>query len=147
MRTLVAATAVVLVLSACGSSPTVGDLPGAAPSPSGSTGTGTGAGTGTDCGAVVLRQGEQLEVVGATERACLEAALREGRSATLTVTAPTVEGDPVTTSWRLDADGSLSADIDASRDRYAGSQPRTRATCGVVTSLPTPLECDSSQTG
>ncbi|KGN40199.1 hypothetical protein [Knoellia aerolata] len=123
------------VLVACGSSPPVADTPGPEASPSEST--------GTDCGEVVLRQGEQLEVAGATQRACLEEALREGRGATLTVTETTTEGDPVVTSWRLDDDGSLSGDVDATKDAFAGSLRTYSVSCGRITTLPTPLVCDS----
>lgn len=97
------------------------------------------------CGEVVLAQGEVLEVAGSMQRTCLESALRDGRSATLTVTAPTVEGDPVTTAWVVTADGTLSADSDTSRDRFADPSGDYRVTCGRVTTLPRPLECPARE--
>ena len=96
------------------------------------------------CGDVVLGQGELLEVAGAAERSCLEGALRDGRSATLTVTEPTVEGDPIVTAWRLMADGTLTAVIDSSRDRFGGEPRMTRVSCGRVTALPNPMSCASA---
>lgn len=80
-------------------------------------------------------------MVGATEVDCLERALRENRSAGLTITAPTVEGDPIVTSWHLAADGTLAADIDASKDRFS-SEGHTHVSCGRVTELPNLLTCE-----
>ena len=141
MRSLVAATAVVVVLSACGAAPPpAGDLPRPAPSPPGS------AGTDSDCGAVVLRQGELLEVAGATERACLERpCVRSQRDPQRQHTHG--EGRPIVTSWRLGPTVAERRHRPPAVTRYAGSPPRTRASCGVVTSLPSPLECGSSGRG
>ncbi|MFW5470171.1 hypothetical protein ACOCJ4_09020 [Knoellia sp. CPCC 206435] len=138
------------VLAACGSVSDVGDVPGPASTPGASTSTGPGPapkpgpGTDTDCGKVVLAQGQRLEVVGSQERACLEEALRDGRGATLSVTEPTVEGDPIVTSWTLADDGTLTADIDSSQDRFGGEPRLTRVLCGRVSALPDPLRCDGS---
>ena len=141
MRTLaagLAAVAAVLTLvSACGSSATAPDAVPSLPASSGSS-------ARVDCGEVVLRQGETLEVAGATQRACLEAALREGRSATLTVTETTTEGDPIVTSWRLHDDGTLSGDVDATKDAFAGSLKTYSVSCGRISTLPTPLACEST---
>lgn len=133
-------------LAACGSAGVVGDAPGPASTPGASTSasSGTGADTGTDCGEVVLAQGQRLEVVGSRERACLAEALRDGRRATLAVTEPTVEGDPIVTSWTLAADGTLTAEIDSSQDRFGGEPRLTRVSCGRVSVLPDPLRCDGS---
>ena len=124
------------LLSACGSSTPAPDAVPSSRARSSPASSAQG-----DCGEVVLRQGEMLEAVGARERACLEDALADGRSATLTVTAPTVEGDPVTTTWAVAADGTLSADSDVSRDRFADPSADYRVICGRVTTLPRPLEC------
>lgn len=95
------------------------------------------------CGDVVLDQGELLEVEGSAQRACLEAAFRDGRGATLTVTAPSVEGHPSVFHWQLSADGTLSADIDSSKDPF-NSADHSRQSCGRVTALPNPLSCAAS---
>ena len=143
MRTLAAGLAavagVVTLVSACGSSATAPDAV-----PSSVARSSTASSAQVDCGEVVLRQGETLEVAGATQRACLEAALREGRSATLTVTETTTEGDPIVTSWRLHDDGTLSGDVDATKDAFAGSLKTYSVSCGRISTLPTPLACEST---
>ncbi len=126
---------VVTLLSACGSSTAAPDAVPSSPAPSAEV----------DCGQVVLRQGEQLEVAGSRGRACLEDALRQGRSAALTVTAPTVEGDPVNTTWVVTSDGGLSADSDTTRDRFADPSADHGVSCGRVTTLPSPLECPPAE--
>jgi len=68
--------------------------------------------------------------------------MRDGHRATLAVTTPTVEGDPIVVSWRLDNDGALSGDVDATQDRFAGSTKTYSVSCGRITELPTPLACD-----
>lgn len=95
------------------------------------------------CGKVVLKQGEELAVAGAKELACLEGALREGRRATLTVTAPSVEGHPSVFHWQLSADRTLSADIDSSRDPFS-SDAHSHHSCGRISELPDPLTCAPS---
>lgn len=120
--------------TACGSP--AASLPAAAPSKTPTA--------EVSCGDVVLGQGELLEVEGSAQRTCLEAAFRDGRGAALTVTAPTVEGDPIVTIWNLAADGTLVADFDSSRDRF-GADPRlAKVSCGRVTALPNPLRCTAS---
>ncbi|MFC7488390.1 hypothetical protein ACOCJ7_09175 [Knoellia sp. CPCC 206453] len=122
------------LLAACGSHTSASDTPQAVPS----------ATADIRCGSLVLDQGELLEVAGAEEIACLESALRERRSAALTVTAPTVEGDPIVFGWRLTADGTLTSDIDSSRDSFGGEPRQTRLSCGRITQLPNPLSCAQS---
>ena len=95
------------------------------------------------CGEVVMDQGEQLSSAGATELACLESALREGRRARLTVTAPSVEGRPSVFHWQLSADRALSADIDSSRDPFS-SDAHSHHSCGRISELPDPLTCTPS---
>ena len=63
----------------------------------------------------------------------------------MAVTSTTTEGDPVTTTWQLAADGTLSADTDTSRDRFADPSADYRVSCGRVTTLPTPLECPPAE--
>ena len=106
----------IAVLRSCGSPTTPGNP---APSPD--------ATAEVSCGDVVLEQGEQLALAAATELACLERALKES----LSDTGPTVEGDPIVTSWQPTSDGSLSADIDSSEDRFGSAaaltSPRPRS--------------------
>ena len=123
----------IAVLGSCGSPTTPGNP---APSPD--------ATAEVSCGDVVLEQGEQLALAAATELACLERALKESLSAALTVTGPTVEGDPIVTSWQLTSDGTLSADIDSSKDRF-GSEDHTHVSCGQVTELPDMMTCEAKQ--
>ncbi|EAP98750.1 lipoyltransferase [Janibacter sp. HTCC2649] len=132
MRRLIVVGTVAL-LTGCGSSV-------ASPRPATSSQTPTAE---ISCGEVELGQGEVLEVGGAKERACFEGALREGRAATLAVSQPTIEGDPIVTTWRLATDRTLTGDIDSSKDRF-GNQAHTLVSCGRITQLPDPLRCAQS---
>lgn len=132
------------LLTSCGLTTSASDDPTQAPTRT-PTRTPTSSATfDVSCGEVVLAQGEVLEVAGSTQRACLEDALRDGRSATLAITAPTVEGDPIVTSWHLSDDGTLTAVIDSTQDRFAGEPRVTRSSCGRVTELPDLLTCEPS---
>ncbi|WP_353950367.1 hypothetical protein V6K52_12065 [Knoellia sp. S7-12] len=138
MKGLVCAGLVALV-SACGSA--AGSPP--ASTPSVSTPSHTAANTPAaefSCGEVVLKQGEEPAEAGAKELACLGRALKEGRRATLDVTAPSVEGHLSVSHWQLSSDGTLSADIDSSRDPFS-SEDHTHQSCGRITELPDPLSC------
>jgi hypothetical protein len=55
------------------------------------------------------------------EIACMRAALAEHRTADVTISMPTVEGDPVHQTFRLDPSGQVALTIDASEDRFHGS--------------------------
>lgn len=127
------------LLTACGSQ-AVPD-----PDPAASASASPSVATEARCGAVVLDQGERLDVVAKDELACLDGALQSGRAATLTVTAPTDEGDPIVTAWHLTATGTLDAEVDASRDSFRASGPATtHVSCGRITQLPDPLSCAPS---
>ncbi|KRE41003.1 hypothetical protein [Knoellia sp. Soil729] len=127
------------LLTSCGST-SVGENPTLAPlaTPPSS------ASDDVSCGDVVLDQGEQLTVAAAAELACLDRALEESRRAALTVTTPTAEGDPIVTSWQLTYDGTLTADIDSSKDRF-GSEEHSHVSCGTVTELPDLTTCGRQQ--
>ena len=71
------------------------------------------------CGSLQLQQDEELEVDGKTELACLESALASRRGAELTVRRPTTEGDPVTTYYRVTADGSTEVYTDSTQDAFS----------------------------
>lgn len=61
-------------------------------------------------------------------RECLIDAWRESRPAELISERPTVEGDPVTTIYRVLPDGSVEMFVDMTRDRY-GSGEWERLVC------------------
>jgi len=71
-----------------------------------------------DCGSLTLHQGG---VVPAAAVTCLAGALSGGSSARLVVTAPTVEGDPIVTTYLTKAGGHVSVTTDARADTYGGS--------------------------
>ncbi|GEL93458.1 hypothetical protein [Cellulomonas composti] len=93
--------------------------------------------TGT-CGEIVLGQGEQVP---ATAWACLDAAT--GTGATLVVTFPTTEGDPIVTTYRVgpDVDG-LEITTDATQDRFGGPDAGiSTETCPDTVTAAEPLGC------
>ncbi len=80
------------------------------------------------CGSLQLQQGEDLEVDGRKELACLERAMDSGRGAELVVRYPTTEGDPVTDYYRVNPDGSTEVYTDSTQDAF-GDQKWSVATC------------------
>ncbi|XVV08923.1 DUF4362 domain-containing protein [Actinoplanes sp. CA-131856] len=82
-------------------------------------------GTVTDCGTFTLDQGETLPQDAGL---CLLTASREGRIARLSVTAPTVEGDPIVTVYATRPDGGVEVVEDTRADAY-GAQEITREVC------------------
>lgn len=75
-----------------------------------------------NCGALALAQGDRLSVAGRKQVACLTAALESGGGAELKVQAPTTEGDPITTYYRVTPDRTTEAFIDSTADAFG---PRT----------------------
>ncbi|GAA1359252.1 hypothetical protein [Catellatospora chokoriensis] len=71
------------------------------------------------CGEVSLGQGEQMQQKAVQEIACLQRALKDGESAELKVTHPTVEGDPLRTYYRVLPQGRLEVYTDSTDDRYS----------------------------
>ena len=78
--------------------------------------------SGTSCGDVTLAQGA---TAGVPESAltCFTTALADERRVTLTVTEPTVEGDPVTTTYTALLGNHVQVDVDSSKDAFAGMNP------------------------
>lgn len=76
----------------------------------------------TSCGVVTLAQGD---TAGVPESAltCFTAALADQKRVTLTVTEPTVEGDPVTTTYTALLGNHVQVDVDSSKDAFAGMNP------------------------
>ena len=71
------------------------------------------------------------EGVDPAARQCLLEAFRDGRSAELTSTMNSVEGDPITRILRVHADGPVEIFIDATRDRF-GSGRWERLACRAL---------------
>lgn len=95
----------------------------------------------SDCGTWTVGQGERLAPQAAD---CLRDAVRDRRPARLVVTAPTVEGDPITTSYAVRADGRVEVTIDSRLDRF-GSGRIERQTCqGPVLDAGRPAFADCS---
>lgn len=102
-----------------------------------------GAGT-QDCGTLVLQQGQEVprEAV-----QCFVEAVTARRPARLVVTLPTVEGDPVTTTYAVAIDGRVEVTTDARADRF-GSGRVERQTCtgpAVQDGLPSFATCSSPE--
>jgi hypothetical protein len=70
------------------------------------------------CGTYTAGEGE-LSAEDAAIRECFLAAFREGTQKELTVTAPSLEGDPITTIYRVLGRGDLELFVDASADTFA----------------------------
>ncbi|MFB7356184.1 hypothetical protein [Streptomyces gardneri] len=71
------------------------------------------------CGEVSLDQGEEMQKQAAREIACLQRALKNGESAELKVSYPTVEGDPIREYYRLTPQGRLEVYTDSTDDHYS----------------------------
>ncbi|MEH0842128.1 DUF4362 domain-containing protein [Micromonospora sp. CPCC 205711] len=127
--TRTAPLALLLALAAC--TPTESG-PAAAPSgpsvpPPGTTAPATDA--VRECGTWTVAQGGELP---ARAAGCLLDAVRDRRPARLVVTRPTVEGDPITTSFVAGSDGRVEVTEDGRLDRF-GSRRIERRTCTAVT--------------
>lgn len=75
----------------------------------------------------------QTEAPNIEMRQCLLSAYNDGRAAELVSTRPTVEGDPITTYYRVWPNATTAVEVfqDASRDRYA-ADAWTRTTCAHI---------------
>ena len=113
------ALAVTLLLAGCTAQPSLAARPTAPPSePPVELDT-------QDCGALVLRQGQ--EVPASVLRCVIEAAGAR-QPARLVITRPTIEGDPITTSYAVAVDGRVEVTTDARADRFGSGQVK-RQTC------------------
>jgi len=77
------------------------------------------------CGEFGLPQGKGLPE---TAMRCIIDAAAQGRPAGLKETRPTVEGDPISTWYRVRADGSVEVTRDTTKDRF-GNQGIVREVC------------------
>ncbi|MFC8619774.1 DUF4362 domain-containing protein [Micromonospora purpureochromogenes] len=145
-KTRAIALALLLAVAACApadGAPTASPPTTAAP-PSAASPTAVGPDAPRDCGTWTVEQGEEL-----TPRAgaCLGDALRDRLPARLVVTAPTVEGDPITTSYLTRPDGRVEVTTDARRDRF-GSRRVERQICDgppIAAGLPVFGRCSTPQ--
>jgi len=71
------------------------------------------------CGEVTLEQGERLKLEGRSEFECLRAAFTSGSGAELKVQSPTVEGDPVTSYYRVTPAGTTEVYVDSTQDGFS----------------------------
>ena len=109
-RTALAALAAVLVMAACG-----GDSKGGGPSASASP---ADRRRMPSCGTYTAPAGE-LADADRTARACFLDAFRQGEQKELTITVTSIEGDPITTIYRVLGAGDLELFVDASADEFA----------------------------
>lgn len=112
--------------------------PGTAIGSTGSTSAGTTPGQtaastapGIDCGTFKLGQGEKLP---AAALRCLTGAAAAGEPARLQQTSPTVEGDPITTTYIVVAPGHLRVVHDARADRFGSGDVRWQS-CTSLTQV------------
>jgi len=73
----------------------------------------------TRCGEYAIPQG--TPGIPADRLDCLSSAFAARRTATLTVTEPTTEGDPVITTYTTTVDGTVDVVVDATADTWAGT--------------------------
>ncbi|HEU4423569.1 MAG TPA: DUF4362 domain-containing protein [Pilimelia sp.] len=79
----------------------------------------------TDCGTFDLGQGDHLPD---SVLRCFVDAVAAGRPAQLKVTRPTVEGDPIATTYRADRQGRVDVVTDSRQDRF-GIQTISKQVC------------------
>ncbi|WAU82255.1 hypothetical protein O1Q96_22345 [Streptomyces sp. Qhu-G9] len=94
----------------------------------------------SSCGAVSLAQGEEIQKQAMREIVCLRRALKNGESAELKITYPTVEGDPIREYYRLTPQSRLEVYTDSTDDRYS-DQKWSFAECYTPEWL-TEISCD-----
>jgi hypothetical protein len=71
-----------------------------------------------DCGVHDVKQAEHLPA-GAAQ--CIVDAVAAGNRGRMTVTRPTTEGDPITTVYGVDKDGSVVVSTDTTQDRFGNN--------------------------
>ncbi|WP_433824835.1 DUF4362 domain-containing protein [Actinoplanes sp. CA-015351] len=81
-----------------------------------------------DCGSFDLHQGEEVPGDAVT---CLLDAFTAKRVATLKVTSPTTEGDPIPVTYATRADGRIDVTTDSRQDNF-GTQIIERVTCSAA---------------
>jgi hypothetical protein len=101
-------------------SPTAAGAPGAAPGVAPAD-----QGGAIDCGVVIIPQGQGLSE---TAMACVVDAAKARRPARLEETRPTIEGDPIFTTYVVRADGTVEVIRDTSKDKF-GANSITKEIC------------------
>ncbi|GLY32443.1 hypothetical protein [Kineosporia sp. NBRC 101731] len=81
----------------------------------------------TDCGTEVLDQSARISDQGAD---CFLGAVTAGDPATLEVTYPTVEGDPITQVFRNLGSGEIQVETDSTKDRFGSGEVETQVCTG-----------------
>jgi hypothetical protein len=121
---LLVAVPLLALVTACGAS-----------SGPGASGTSSSPAADVSCGVVTLAQADPVGIP-QSALSCFTSGLGAGRRVTLTVTAPTTEGDPITTVYTALLDQHVQVDIDSSKDAFAGTGARfTRQVCTGATAV------------
>ncbi|GAA3621267.1 hypothetical protein GCM10022223_42680 [Kineosporia mesophila] len=115
-RAMVVGIGLLVVLAGCGEPETVDIVTAAAETSA-----------ATDCGTEVLDQGARLSDRGA---ACFLDAVTAGDPATLEVTYPTTEGDPITQVFRNLESGGIQVQTDSTKDRLGSGEVETQVCTG-----------------
>ncbi|MEU2611158.1 DUF4362 domain-containing protein [Micromonospora sp. NPDC007271] len=125
-----------LALAACGTAGPAPVPPDSAPVPSDSPlAYATPSPVRPDCGVWTLAQGRRLPAEAAD---CFDDALRDGQEVRMRVTAPSLEGDPITNDYVVRGDGRVEVTVDARRDRYGSGRVERMVCSGPVTYAPAP---------
>lgn len=133
---LLAAGGVAAVQSLTGSRTTT---PSGSITPAGSVGpTGSGPVHGQDCGSFVLKQGERLPESAVR---CLTGAAAAGEPARLRQTRPSVEGDPIVTTYLVEGRERIRVVIDSRADP-SGTGDVHRQSCTRLTQVDSRLVTD-----
>jgi hypothetical protein len=83
-----------------------------------------------DCGVHDLRQGEHL-TAGAAQ--CIVDAAAKGGRGHMTVTRPTIEGDPIVAVYSVQKDGAVIVETDTTQDRFGNNGVVRQACTGPYT--------------
>ena len=128
-----------LPLAACTTNPPAAQPPAAQPPAASATAVATASGAAPvapagqadviDCGVQVIPQGG---VLSETAMACVIDAAAKKRAARLQETRPTIEGDPIITTYAVRADGVIEVTIDATRDNFGHQGIKTKLCTGPV---------------
>lgn len=75
-------------------------------------------------------------------RKCFWSAYQQGRPSEFVSTRPTIEGDPITTIYRVVSAGKIEVFMDTTQDRYSEPAGWWRFDCKTLSPLETPAEPD-----
>jgi hypothetical protein len=83
-----------------------------------------------DCGVHTIRQGEDPPAAAAQ---CIVDAVAHGNRAHMTLTRPTIEGDPITTVYSVQKDATVIVQTDTTQDRFGNNGVVRQACTGPYT--------------